>query len=104
MPAKRRKVFLTRNDLEDKNIFKEVLGRTLNKIQLKQGANVDEMVEASVGNSQLIDSFSSELDANITERLRSDADFNGILKRQEDSEDMTVTNKERYQNAKKRFN
>lgn len=104
MPAKRRKVFLVRNDLEDKSIFKQVLGRTLSKIQLKQGAKVDEMTEASVANSQLIDSFSTELDANITERLKADADFSVILKRQEDSEDMTVTNKERFQNSKKRLN
>lgn len=104
MPAKRRKVFSVRNDLEDKSIFKQVLGRTLSKIQLKQGAKVDEMTEASVANSQLIDSFSTELDANITERLKADADFSGILKRQEDSEDMTVTNKDRFQNSKKRLN
>lgn len=104
MPTKRRKVLLVRSDLEDRSIFKQVLGRTLKKIQLKQGAKVDEIVEASAGNSQLIDSFSTELDVSITERLKADADFAGIVKSQENSEDMTVTNKDRFQNAKKRFN
>ena len=103
MPAKRRKVFAVRSDLEDRSLFRQVLGRTLQKIQLKQAAKAEELVEASLTNSQLIESFSGELDTSITDRLRSDADFGEIVKRQEDAGDLAAVNKDRFQNSKKRY-
>jgi len=103
MPAKRRKVFTLRSDLQDKQIFKKVLGRTLEKIQLKQNASVDSLVEESLINSQLIDSFSTEFNTSVTERLRNDEDFNEILKKQEGEDNKDLKNKDRFSNSRKRF-
>ena len=91
---------LIRSDRQDKQIFKNVLGRTLYKIQLKQNVNVEKLVEESLVNSQLIDSFISEFNTSVNDRLKNDEDFNGILKKQqEDSDDLF--NKERFSNSRK---
>ena len=49
---------------------------------------------------QLIDSFISEFNTSVNDRLKNDEDFNGILKKQqEDSDDLF--NKERFSNSRK---
>lgn len=103
MPAKRRKIYTIRSDMQDKSIFKQVLNRTINKIQMKQNANVEQLVETSLANSQLIESFSNELNTNINERLKKDEDFKQILKKQEECDDAEVMDKDRFSNSKKRF-
>ncbi len=104
MPAKRRKVFTLRSDLQDKQIFKKVLGRTLEKIQLKQNASVESLVEDSLVNSQLINSFSSEFNTSVTERLKNDKDYDEILKKQDSDEKNDLKNNDRFSNSRKRFN
>lgn len=103
MPAKRRKIFTAKSDLQDKQMFKKVLSRTLEKIQLKQNVSGENLIEEGLVNNQLIGNFISEFNTSITERLRTDTDFDTVLKKQEDSSSDLI-NKDRFSNLKKRFN
>ena len=116
MPSKRRKLLFSKNDLLTKNLFKRVLSRTLQKIQLKDTAsNISEeqILNQSLTQSRLIDSFDTEFDMAVTDRLRHDAEFNEITQKPkskekdsdgDENDEMTMYNKDRFQNSKKRFN
>ena len=116
MPSKRRKLLFSKNDLLTKNLFKRVLSRTLQKIQLKDTASnigEEQILNQSLTQSRLIDSFDTEFDMAITDRLRHDAEFNEITQKSkskekdsngDDNDEMTMYNKDRFQNSKKRFN
>ena len=118
MPAKKRKLLFSKNDLLTKNLFKRVLSRTLEKIQVKSATSTtnlsgEQIVDASLTQSRLIDSFDSEFDSAITERLRHDVDFREITKKAETkekaenaekNEDSPFYSEERFQNSRKRLN
>lgn len=126
MPAKKRKILTTtpsKSENMTQTMFKKVLARTMEQIELKQNIPDDELVKASLEHSELIDSFDSEFDAALTERLRSDANFLSILnsqqssagadkgrKEDEDAEleaktnvDNLIYNKDRFAFSRKRF-
>lgn len=111
MPAKKRKILSSKSDLLTENIFKRVLSRTLEQIQLKSNANEQNLVEESLNQSQLLESFNSELDSAITERLRNDSDFVTILNQQsslkteenEDSVEDLIYNKDRFAHSRRRL-
>ncbi len=84
LPAKRRRIISSKNDLLNVNLFKKVLNRTLEKVQLKPNVSHEQLIEESVDQSQLLDSFSVEFDSVINDRLRNDPDFNTIIKSQND--------------------
>ena len=102
MPAKRRKIFTMKSELADKHIFKKVLDRTMEKIQFKQNANKEQFTAESMASSQLIDSFSTELNTTINERVRQDSDLKEILKKQDDNNEELI-NKERFSHLAKRY-
>lgn len=102
MPAKRRKIFTMKSELADKHIFKKVLDRTMEKIQFKQNANTEQFTAESMASSQLIDSFSTELNTTINERVRQDSDLKEILKKQDDNNEELI-NKERFSHLAKRY-
>jgi len=113
MPAKRRRILSSKSDLLSVNLFKKVLSRTLEKVQLKPNVSHEQLVEDSVDHSQLIDSFTAEVNSAINERLRSDSDFNEIIRNQKSAkkksnEDEKVEDdddevKNRFLFSKKRF-
>jgi len=116
MPSKRRKLLFSKNDLLTKNLFKRVLSRTLQKTQLKETASnmsEEQIVNQSLSQSRLIDSFDAEFDTALTERLRHDPEFIEITQKpkakekQDDEkggEDASLYNEDRFQNSKKRLN
>lgn len=91
-----------KNELADKHIFKKVLDRTIEKIQLKQHANTEQFIVEGMESSQLIESFSTELNTTINERLRHDSDLKEILKKQEEKSE-ELLNKERFSHLAKRY-
>lgn len=93
MPAKKRKVILSRSDLVTKSLFKRVLGRTLDQIQLKANVNEEQVIHDGLNQSKLVDEFDGEFDLVVTERLKQDKDYNRI--KQDDEM--------RFQNTRKRF-
>lgn len=110
MPAKKRKILSSKNDLVKENLFKKVLERTLENIQLKSEGIGEELIEETLKKSELIDSFDQEFDSAITERLRSDADFLNIVSSEEKmendddvNEDSVVYNKGRFSHSRKRL-
>jgi hypothetical protein len=105
LPAKRRRIISSKNDLLNVNLFKKVLNRTLEKVQLKPNMSQEQLIEESVDQSQLLDSFSVEFDSVINDRLRNDADFNTIIKSQNDKHKNSNNNKEeeRFLHSKKRL-
>jgi hypothetical protein len=123
MPAKRRKLLFTSNDLLTKNLFKRVLSRTLEKVQLKSSSaanvKVEHIIDSALSQSRLIETFDADFDAAITDRLKLDADFIEIMqektkddvdkanndKEDDDNDpDASFSNQERFQNIKKRLN
>ena len=107
MPAKRRKILSSRNDLMSKNLFKKVLDRTLNQIKLKPNVSNEEFVEESVRQSTLIDSFSGDFDDCVTERLRNDPDFSSIIRATPTTGpkvDSDQEQEQRFKSIRKRFN
>ena len=100
MPAKRRRILSSKNEFLSVNSFKKVLGRTLEKVQLKPNVSHEQLIEDSIDHSQLIDSFNTEFDAVITDRLRNDPDFNAIIKKESKEQN---DQQERFSYSKKRF-
>ena len=109
MPAKKRRILSSKNDLLKENLFKRVLQRTLENNQLKSDAQGEDMIEQTLKKSQLIDYFDEEFDLAITERLRNDSDLMEIVKCEDDASDNQTTddtliyNKPRYSNSRKRL-
>lgn len=107
MPAKKRKILSSKNDLMKENLFKRVLERTLENIQLKSDVIEEEMIEQTLKKSQLIDYFDEEFDLAITERLRNDTDLMEIIKGEETSANQpdgsVIYNKGRYSNSRKKL-
>lgn len=112
MPAKKRKILSSKNDLLKENLFKKVLERTLENIQLKSDVIEDELIEETLKKSELIDSFDQEFDSAITERLRNDTDFLNVIKNEEakdkdsessSSEDSVLYNKGRFAHSRRRL-
>lgn len=109
MPAKRRRILSSKIDFLSVNLFKKVLNRTLEKVQLKPNINQEQLVEESVDQAQLIDSFSVEFNSVVDERLRQDPDFNTIVKSDNEKTNSQIskpndpTEKERFLFSRKRF-
>jgi hypothetical protein len=100
MPAKKRKLFGP-NELNNENIFKTVLNRTLKQVQLKPNVRESEVSEVALSRSELTTEFDSELDRALTERVRTDPEFNPTLDMNSQSDDC-VYNRNRFALSKKR--
>ncbi|CAF0722755.1 unnamed protein product [Brachionus calyciflorus] len=111
MPAKKRKILSGKNDLAKENLFKKVLERTLENIQLKSEDSQDKLIEETLEKSELIDSFDQEFDLAITERLRNDENLLRIVKNEEDEmekekssdESTVIYNKGRFSHSRRRL-
>lgn len=109
MPAKKRRILSSKNDLLKENLFKRVLQRTLENIQLKSDVLEEDMIEQTLKKSQLIDYFDEEFDSAITERLKNDSDLVEIVKCEDatsdnqTSEATLIYNKPRFANSRKRL-
>lgn len=102
LPAKRRKVLVHKSvDLLNETLFKKVLRRTMDQMELKPNVNQADLVDTSISNSQLISSFDSELNTAITERLKNDKDFQAIIKDDDPNADRA---NERFKHSRKRLN
>ena len=102
MPAKRRKVLVPKSvDLLNETLFKKVLRRTMDQVELKPNVNQNELIDTSLSNTQLISSFDCELNTAITERLKNDKDFQAIIK--DDDPNVDGAN-ERFKHSRKRLN